>query len=81
METCSNHQNADAESEHRQTPDHARHADGNDTPLVVTQGFLEWNTDPRRRRSSWRTTGTATRSARPAEPPARPRPRHAPRSG
>lgn len=35
-----------ADSETWRTRDLAAQAEGNDTPLFVTQGFLEWNTEP-----------------------------------
>ncbi|WP_424187043.1 CocE/NonD family hydrolase [Actinokineospora sp. G85] len=37
---------ADPESEYWKTRDLAARAKGTDTPLFVTQGFLEWNTEP-----------------------------------
>ncbi|MGB3438470.1 MAG: CocE/NonD family hydrolase [Actinophytocola sp.] len=40
------YQTADQESEYWQTRDLAKRAEGTDTPLLFTQGFLEWNTEP-----------------------------------
>ncbi|QFU87185.1 CocE/NonD family hydrolase [Amycolatopsis sp. YIM 10] len=40
------YQTADPESEYWKARDLAAGAKGSDTPLFVTQGFLEWNTEP-----------------------------------
>ena len=40
------YQTADPEHEYWKVRDLAEHARGTDTPLFVTQGFLEWNTEP-----------------------------------
>ncbi|WP_232251121.1 CocE/NonD family hydrolase [Actinoalloteichus sp. GBA129-24] len=46
VENLLGYQNADPESEYWRARDFAEHAKGTDTPLFVTQGFLEWNTEP-----------------------------------
>ena len=43
--TLVNYQIADPESDYWKIRDLAEHAKGTDTPLFVTQGFLEWNTE------------------------------------
>ncbi len=40
------YQTTDPATEFWKTRDLAEHAKGTDTPLFVTQGFLEWNTEP-----------------------------------
>ncbi|MGC4941117.1 CocE/NonD family hydrolase [Kribbella sp. DT2] len=40
------YQIADPQSKYWRDRDYAQHAKGSDTPLFVTQGFLEWNTEP-----------------------------------
>lgn len=40
------YQTADPESDFWKVRDLSEHAKGTDTPLFITQGFLEWNTEP-----------------------------------
>ncbi|AOS65019.1 CocE/NonD family hydrolase [Actinoalloteichus hymeniacidonis] len=46
VEQMFGYQNADPESEYWKARDYAANAKGTDTPLLFTQGFLEWNTEP-----------------------------------
>jgi uncharacterized protein len=46
LQNVAGYQTADPRSEFWRTRDLAARAKGTDTPLFVTQGFLEWNTEP-----------------------------------
>lgn len=46
LQNTISYRDADPDSEYWKVRDLARHAKGTDTPLFITQGFLEWNTEP-----------------------------------